>query len=102
MTCSDRCNSCTPAQQGCQPWQVYAATSPLPAMQRSRDKRSWTRLRADAEAHAAACLLKVALVGGQALGGQLLEDVVQHQVHAPLHQLVGALRGRGSGTHWAP
>ncbi len=42
----------------------------------------------------APCLLKVALVGGQALGGQLLEDVVQHQVHAPLHQLVGTLHMR--------
>lgn len=41
-------------------------------------------------------LLKVALVCGQPLGGQLLEYVVQHQVDAALRQLAGPLRNKGA------
>lgn len=49
-------------------------------------------------APAVPCLLKVALVGGQPLGGQLLQDVVQHQVDATLRQLAGALHTEGGSV----
>ena len=48
-------------------------------------------------------LLKVALVCCQALGSQLLEDVVQHQVHPALHQLAGGRQlGQQVGEEGGP